>query len=392
MQGNLRLGHVAGIDVRLDWSWLLVGLLFFVSLSAHFFASHPLWSLGLSVLLAFLAVIGIAASIIAHELVQAVVARRLGTPVTAITLFLLGGIATYPREGRTPAREIVVAFVGPVTSLVLGFVLITLAGLLQVPLAKLWVDASGVLAWLEPVPALLAWVGIANLAIALFNAIPAFPLDGGRVLRALLWALDGDYRTATRVAARIGQAISLVMIAIGIASAFRLGPLAFTSGIWVAFLGWFLLSAASTYHQSALLEERLGGLVASHLMHPVTSAIGPDVPIASAVANHFVGTSARALPVMEHGACVGLLRFEDVRRVPAREWEARPVRDAMIAVAELPRIGARTDLAETLRTMLRAEIATLPVLEGDDVIGVLEMQDIVRWIEFPEPEPRIAPA
>lgn len=387
MQGSIRLGRIAGIEVRADWSWALIGLLFFVSLASHFFAAHPGWPLGLSVLLAGAGALGLGAAIATIEIVHALATRRLGMEPASITMFLGTGVATFTREQRSPIREILAACVRPLTAMVLGLVLLTIAGLLQVPLAKLWLDASGVVGWLAPVPALFAWVGIACLALALLSMIPAFPLDGGRVLRAILWAADGDYRTATRVAARISQAIALVLIVVGVVSAFRLGPLALAGGVWTAFIGWFLLSAASSYHRGAMIDERLGDLRAASVMRAVTATVDPDTTIATAVTGHFVSTSARALAVIEDGSCVGVLRFEDVRRIPAREWDRRPVRDAMLPSGDLPAIGPGASLAEALHAMTERDLATLPVLEDGDVVGVLELRDVVRELELPEPEP-----
>lgn len=392
MQGDVRLGRVKGVEVRADWSSLLVALLFVVTIATHFFASHPAWSLVLSSLLAVLATLGLLGSIALCEAAHAAMAHRLGHRVSSTTFYLLGGVATLPREGRSPLREILLACVRPLTALLLGIALLAIAGLVHIPMVKLWADPVSTLAWLDPVPAVLAWLGIANLAMALWNAIPAFPLDGGRVVHAILWAVDGDHRTATRHAARIGQAIALVLIAIGVASAFRLGPLTIAGGIWIAFLGWFLLTAASSYHRSAVVDVRLEGLRARHLMRPVTETIGTDVPIAKIVAERFASTTARALPVTERGTCVGLLRFEDIRRVPSREWDQRPVRDAMTAIGDLQRIDTESDLAEAVRVMTRDGISTLPVMEDGDVVGVLELRDIVRWLDLPEPEPAGLPA
>jgi Zn-dependent protease/CBS domain-containing protein len=392
MHGDIRLGRLRGVELRADWSSVLVALLFFVSIATHFFATRPGWSLVLSVLLAALATLGLLGSIALVELAHAAMAQRLREPVSSITFFLLGGVATLPREGRTPKREILLACVRPLSALLLGIVLIATAGLVQIPMAKLWADPAGTFAWLDPVPAVLAWVGVANLAIALWSVVPALPLDGGRVVHAMLWAVDGDHRSATRYAARIGQVIALVVIAIGVASAFRLGPLTLAGGIWAAFLGWFLLTAASSHHRSAVIDVRLEGLSARHLMRPVTVTIDPDVSIAEAVSERFAGTSARALPVVTRGTCVGLLRFEDLRRVPSREWDQRPVRDAMAPLDALPRITPQTDLAEALHAMTRGSITTFPVLDEGDVVGILELADIVRWLDLPEAEPAAAAA
>jgi Zn-dependent protease len=260
MNGRITLGRAFGASVQLDWSWLIALAIFFASLLTHHFGAHPAWSLGLSFGVATIATLGLAISLAVRELVHALVARRLGIPISGVTLHLLGGVPLAARDERSPRRELIASVVGPLTSFVIGATLLVIVGAVALPASKLWASPATVMSVLDPASTVIAWLAIANLVIAALHALPAFPLDGGRALRALLWEATGNYVGSTRIAARIGQGAALGLLAIGIASAFRLGPATVAAGIWMMFFGWFLLSAASSYHHGALIEERLGGL------------------------------------------------------------------------------------------------------------------------------------
>lgn len=391
MHDPIAIQRVHGVEVRMSLAWPLLVFTFFVSLAAAMLATRPSWSIGLSIGLSLIASAGLAASLAARDAIQALVARRLGMPMTAITMSLAGSAPVYARARRSAVREALVATLGPLVHVAIGLAFLAFAGLIADPFGKLWLDPAGTLRTLPPGATAIAWIGLSNLAVAALDALPAYPLDGGRVVRSLLWETTGDHRRATAIAARLGQAIALVLIVIGISSAFRLGPRTIAEGVWLVLAGWSLLHASSSSLRSATIDDQLAGTPVSQLARPVVRVIRPDAPLALAVVKHFVGTTSRALPVMEDETCVGVLRFEDLRKIAPREWADRPVRDAMMPIADIPRIAPETDLAQALRELVRHDAQVAPVIDEGDVVGVIEIADVVRWLELAEPEPVLGP-
>src|SRR5215831_6375059 len=254
-RGGLRLGRIAGVEVRLDWSLLIVFWLILVNLGIGLFpARHPDWSSGMTWAVAFVASLLFFVSILAHELSHALVGRANGVPVDGITLFIFGGVARMQREPPSPRAELLMTVVGPLTSLAIGAAALFAGMRLAAPSAFDAADPFTAFRHTSPLAAVLLWLGPINVVLGLFNLIPGFPLDGGRVLRALLWAATGDYSRATRWAAGVGQAFGLLLIFAGIGMIFGVSiPLlgsGFVPGLWLAFIGWFLNgAAASSYRQ-----------------------------------------------------------------------------------------------------------------------------------------------
>jgi Zn-dependent protease len=247
MRNGLRIGQLFGITIYVDWSWLLIFLLVTWNLATGFAQVHPNWGPGLSWSVAIVAALLFFASVLAHELAHSIVARAQGIPVRNITLFLFGGVSNIQQEPRSPRDEFLMAIVGPITSIVMGVICLLVAGAFVRLPADAAVNLGSVLAVLDPLTTLLLWLGQINILLGIFNLLPAFPLDGGRVLRAALWALTGSFRTATRWAAGVSQLIAWLMIGAGIAMVFGVEvPFfgsGFVSGLWLAFIGWFLSSA-----------------------------------------------------------------------------------------------------------------------------------------------------
>lgn len=391
MHDPISIERIGGVDVRMDWSWPILVLAFLLAVASAIFGTHPDWSIGLSVGLAGIATLGLVASLVVREAIQVFVARRLGAPIGAVTVFLAGSAPVYVRTRRSAVREALVATIGPLVLVVLGLLFLTAAGLVAVPLSKLFLDPAGVLRTLPPAATVLAWIGLWDLAVAALDALPAYPLAGGRVLRSIVWEATGNYRLATNVAATIGQGVALLLLLVGLASAFRLGPRTIAEGVWLTLVGWVLLHAATSSIRSATVDDALTGVPVSRLMRPIVRMITPDAPLAVAAVQHFVGTSARALPVVQDEGCVGMLRYEDLRKIPPREWADRPVRDAMMPMERIPRIQPSTQVGETLRALVRSDAQVAPVIDRGELVGVIEAADILRWIELAEVEPALGP-
>src|SRR6266498_5821560 len=256
---GFRIGRLFGIDIHVDWSWILIFALVSWSLSATFGQIHSGWSIGMRWGMAMLAAILFFASVLAHELAHSLAALARGVAVHSITLFLFGGVSNIQREPDSPAEELVITIVGPLTSLFLGavFLVIGAGGFL----VNDTMSTTSLLARLQPLNTILAWLGSINIMVGFFNLIPAFPLDGGRIVRSLIWAISGDVHIATRWASLLGQGIGWAMIFGGMAMLLGVSIPFFGSGafngVWLIFIGWFLNNAASAGYEHVIVQDML---------------------------------------------------------------------------------------------------------------------------------------
>ena len=245
MKAQIKLGRIFGVEIGLHYSWLLIALLITFSLAGTFHKNNPGWSDELRWGLAIVTAILFFASIVVHELSHALVAKLRGLPVRSITLFALGGIAQIEKEAADAKTEFWMGIIGPITSFVLGVVC------LAITIALGWTPPEFPQ---RPLPAMLMWLGLINIGLAAFNMIPGFPLDGGRVLRGLIWWITGNPKRATTIAARVGQVIAFAMIVYGVFQFFRGTGI---NGLWMAFIGWFLLSASRESYAQMVISEGL---------------------------------------------------------------------------------------------------------------------------------------
>jgi Zn-dependent protease/CBS domain-containing protein len=369
MNGNLTLGRLGGVQVRINWSWFVVFALIVWSLAAAVFPSqNPELSDGVHLAMGVIAALLFFASVLLHELGHAWQARREGVEIDGITLWLFGGVAQFKGAFPNPGAEFRIAIAGPVVTLVLsvGFVLLALA---RLPSA-----ADGVAAWL----------GYINLSLLVFNLIPALPLDGGRVLRAALWRARRDLGWATRIAADIGRGFGYLFIALGVAMFIVEGSF---SGAWLAFIGWFLLMAATAEARYVAAEQALAGIQVGDLMarHPVT--VDPDLTV-----GRFMDEIARSrrfttYPVVDRsGRPIGLLAFSSVAAVPRSEWDVRRVRESMTPLDQVPLLTEATRAVDAL-----ADLSSTPganrglVVDNGHLEGLLSITDIARPLEARRP-------
>jgi len=328
---SISVGRLFGIELKLDTSWLFVLALVLFSLTSLFSRWHPLWTTGTALAVAVVAAAAFFASVVLHELAHSVVARFVyKIPVRDITLHMFGGVASIEREPATPGAELFIAIVGPITSLALGAGMLVggayLTGVAGAGASM--TDPADAVAQLGPTTTLLMWLGPVNIAIGLFNLIPGFPLDGGRILRAILWKATGDVGKATRWAATVGQGVGWSFIVAG--GAMVLGMrvpffgTGFGSGLWLAFIGMFLRGVAAQQEAHAVLREAMAGIRVADVMR---AYLGWSRPIdASAVAHvkpsdmladalpAFARSAEHQVPVVEDGILVGTLHEEDVVR------------------------------------------------------------------------------
>jgi len=388
-RGGLRLGRIAGIDIVADWSLLVIFSLITFSLAAGVFPSwHPGWGAGLAWLTALGAAVLFFASLLAHELSHAIVARLGGMRVRRITLFMFGGMAHLESEPRSWRAELVMAAVGPFTSFVLGVVFLFFASLAAGPLEIDPENPREALAALSPLATLLFWLGPVNLLLAAFNLVPGFPLDGGRMLRAILWGATGNLRAATRWASRGGQLFAWLLVATGTLMLFGLvvpvlggGPI---GGLWLMFIGWFLNNAALSSYRQLLVKETLEAVPVARLMRTQLDRVDPELSVRQLVEEHLMQSGQRVLPVERDGRFLGLVSVSDLQKSERRAWDRMTAREIMTPVERLACVGPAADAGEALAELARRNVNQLPVLEDGRLVGLLRREDVIKWLALNE--------
>ena len=363
MNGNLSIGRFGGVEVRLNWSLLAVVALIVWSLTDGVFPSqNPGLSDNTYLGMAVVASLLFLASILLHELGHSWVARREGIEVDSITLWLFGGVAQLKGRFRSPGAEFRVAVSGPLISIGLGvlFMLIAVAG----PPTE--------------VDGVAAWLGYINLILAVFNLLPASPLDGGRVLHAALWRAKRDYAWATRVASEIGQGFGYLFIALGLAMFVFQGSF---SGAWLAFIGWFLLQGARAEARYVATEQALSGLRVRDLMvrQPVT--VDADSTIGRFMDDVAGSHRFTTYPVLEGDRPVGLLAFASVAAVPRSDWDTRRVRETMIPLEEVTLLTEDETAVDALEELSAPTGNRGLVVDNGNLAGLLSITDIARALE-----------
>ena len=365
MGDSITLGRLFGIPVGVNWSWLIVfGLITWTLADTVFPDQNPGLESGTYWTMAIAASVLFFASLLLHELGHALQARRDDVEIEGITLWLFGGVAKF--TGRIPSAwaEFRIAVAGPLVSLALGLAFSGVALLAGLP-----TEVDGVAAWL----------GYINLVLLAFNLLPAFPLDGGRVLRSLLWAARRDLERATRAAAGIGRAIAFALIGLGVVL-LVLGSV--VGGIWMAFIGWFLLQAGGAEARQVTIAERLEGVRVRDLMSADPVTVPADLPLGRFVDDVVWAERFTTYPVVAGGRPVGLLPFRCVAQVPRGEWETRTVESCMVPLAEVPVLEPDLPVADALGLVGRSELGRALVLDGGRLVGLLSVSDLTRALEL----------
>ena len=363
MDGNLSIGRVGGVEVRLNWSLIAVYALIVWSLSDGVFPSQNQGlSHGTYLAMGFVAATLFLASILLHELGHSLVARREGIEVDSITLWLFGGVSQFKGRYTSAGMEFRVAFAGPLVSILLG-VLFVLIAIAPVPSA---------------VDGVSAWLGYINLILAVFNLLPASPLDGGRVLQAILWRAKGDYAWATRVASDVGQGFAYLFIALGLVMFIFQGSF---SGAWLAFIGWFLLQGARAEARYLATEQALGNLRVRDLMARQPVTVEADSTIGRFMDDVASWHRFTTYPVLDHGRPVGLLPFAAVAAVPRSEWDTQRVRDTMISLDDVPVLTEDELAVDALRELSAAAGKRGLVVDDGHLDGLLSITDLARALE-----------
>jgi Zn-dependent protease/predicted transcriptional regulator len=365
VRDSFTIGRIAGIRFGVNWSWIVVfALIVWTWATGVFPETNPGYSDGTYVAMAIVAAIFFFGSLLAHEFGHALEARREGMEIEGITLWLFGGVAKFKGTFPSAGAEFRIAVAGPLVSLVLGGAFILIAWLGGLP---------------EPADAVSAWLGYINLTLLVFNLLPALPLDGGRIFRSALWAWRHDFHWATRIAAGVGRGFGYLFIAGGVALLIFQGTF---SGAWLAFLGWFLLMAASAEDRMMLARQALSGLRVRDLVvrDPVTAR--PDLTIGEFMDDIVWKARHTTYPVTDNSHAVGLLPFSCVAQVPRSEWETRRVSDCMLPADAVPVVSEDEDIADAAVELAESPISRALVVDGDRFVGILSATDIARALEI----------
>jgi Zn-dependent protease/CBS domain-containing protein len=365
MPGSLRIASIAGIDIYVHVSWVLILVFLTFSLATGWFPSfYPGYSTTTYVLLGFVSVVLLFVSVLLHELAHSFVARARGLPVKNITLFIFGGVSNIEQEPQTPGVEFSMAFVGPLVSLLIGALSY---GVFVLVRDHHWL--------IEPV---LSYLAITNVILGIFNLLPGFPLDGGRVLRSIIWKATGNMQTATTITTLVGQVFAYLFIVYGIWQFFVGNAL---SGLFIIFTGWFLLNAAQTARSQSMIETAFRGVTVNQIMNTTTMTVPANISLQRLVDEYMLPQGLRSALVMQGDQLAGLITLSDIRHVPRDQWSQTPVGLAMVSAERLHTVTPQQNLRDVLPLMTGQDVNQLPVVQDGKLVGVLTRDAIIRALE-----------
>jgi Zn-dependent protease/CBS domain-containing protein len=362
---GVKLFTLLGFEIRMDWSWLIIAVLLTWSLASGVF---PHYYPGLTPATYFwmgvVGTLGLFFSVVLHELGHSLVARRFGVPMRSITLFIFGGVAQMGKEPPSPGAEFFTAIGGPAVSLLLAGIFFGLAALTKT--GNWAVSAVGVLSY-------LSWI---NLVVLIFNMVPAFPLDGGRVLRSALWGWKKNLRWATRIASNLGAFFGILLIVWGIFS-FISGN--FVGGMWYFLIGLFIRSASQSSYQQVLLQEMLSGEPVRHFMTPNPVTVTPETSVQTIIENYLYHYPYRFYPVVEGEHLLGCISVDQIKAVPREEWERRTAGSVASPCSRENIIDVNADAARAFSTMTRDGARRLMVVDQGQLVGVVALKDLLTF-------------
>jgi Zn-dependent protease len=363
MNADLRLGRIAGIEISVNWSVLVLVVLLVSTLASGIFPStNPHLSARAHLAMAIAATAAFLCALLLHELGHALQAQRDGIEIDGITLWLFGGVARFKRAYPSAGAEFRVALAGPLVSALLGVIAVLIAGA-SVP---------------QAVGAVAAWLGYINLSLFVFNMLPALPLDGGRILHAILWRIKGDETAATRVAADIGRAFAYLFITGGLLLFVFQGSF---GGAWLAFIGWFLLQGANAESRYVLTRQALSGLRVRDVMTRDPVTVAPDETVEQVIDETIHQHRHTTYPVVENGSAVGLLPFASIARVPRWDWGERHVRDCMLPRADVPVLTENETAVDALAEVSSSDVGRALVVSDGHLVGLLAASDLARVLD-----------
>jgi Zn-dependent protease/CBS domain-containing protein len=376
--GSIRIARLLGIDIRIHVSWILIFFLVVLSLSDQVFPRQfPQWSNQKNFVVSAITAFLFFGSVLAHELSHSLVARRFRMSVSSITLFLLGGVANLTKEPPSAKAEFFMASAGPAMSVVIGVVALGIAGAVD--------GAIGRVPNVEAVGAVAQYLGQINLLLAVFNLIPGFPLDGGRVLRSIIWGISRDRLLATRIAARGGQLVAAGLVLL--AASFVVGPLDegnWTQAFWFGLIAYFLYNAAT----ASLQQERISSVVGDARVGPLMTtdfrSTEPGLMVGQLIRDLVLPMNLRAIPVVSGDRLLGLVTIGDLRKVDQERWAVTPADAVMTPASELPTVSPDDPLATALERFATTELPALPVTRDGRLVGLLYRESIIGYVRMRE--------
>ncbi len=366
MRTTWRIGRVFGIDINIDSSWLIIFALVVWTLAGSYFPQeYPRWPSWLHWTVGVATAVLFFGSVLGHELAHSVVAISRGEEVRSITLFIFGGVARITDEPDKPFTELLMAIVGPLFSIAIG------AGF-----GILWFLTRSLI---QPLSALARYLSIINVSLALFNLIPGFPLDGGRVMRALIWGLSGNLRLATRFASWVGQGIAFLFM---LGGSWQIFTGRWIDGLWIIFIGWFLYNAATSGYRQVVVREMLREIKAGDLMTADFATVSGDLTLQQLVDEYLLRRREHSFPVADGGYLRGIICLQDVKTVPREKWPFIRVSEVMTPLEELETVSPDDDGNIVLARLNSRDVRQLPVVEGERLIGLLRRSDILRYLQL----------
>ncbi|MCR9087798.1 MAG: site-2 protease family protein [Rhodobacteraceae bacterium] len=364
----IRITRLAGFDIKIDASWLLIAGLITWSLSTGYFPQIlPDAQNAVHVTAAIIAMVGLFLSLILHELAHSVMARLHGLNIAGITLFLFGGVAELETEPDDPTVEIRVAIVGPITSL-------ALAGVFWLSMAL-----AATLALAPVVTAVLAYLAIINLVLALFNLVPAFPLDGGRVFRAVIWRRCGDLLVATRRATDVSAYFAWGLIVLGLVAAFNAG---LGAGLWPILVGLFLLAIGKASYRQAEMKQLFSGRCVADLMTRNVTTLRPDQTLADAVNHVFLAAGVSFAPVVAHDVLLGYVDLHTIRRIDRDHWATTIVEDVAESISADNSVAPNLSAQKLLEKISQSGRRKFLVVEAGVLRGVVTLSDVSKHLDI----------
>jgi Zn-dependent protease len=369
VKSQIKLGRIAGIEIGLHYSWFIIAILIVLSLKEQFRIANPNWSPGLMWGIALVTAVLFFVALLLHELAHSLVAESRGLKVRAITLFALGGVSQIESEASDAKSEFWIAIVGPLTSLAIGALCL---GVERVAFPGQGSNPAA------PVAALLTWLGRINVMLAVFNMIPGYPLDGGRVLRSIIWWIGHSQERATKWASYAGQTVAFLFILYGLFSSFTTRSF---QGLWLVFIGWFLLDASrSTSLQMEILSGLRGRRVAD-VMERDCALVEGHISLQDFVDEYVLRGGKRCFIVVQNNSLVGLITPNEVKKVPREDWPQTSVQSVMIPLKQLHVVAPETPAVQALDLLTKQDINQVPVVSDGHLVGIFSRGQVIRYLQ-----------
>ena len=370
MRAQIKLGRIAGIEIGLHYSWFIIAFLIVLQLKSQFAVTNADWTPALMWGIALVTAVLFFVALLLHELAHSLVAQSRGLRVRAITLFALGGVSQIESEASDAKSEFWIAIVGPLTSLAIGAACLAIERL-AFPRAGSEPAA--------PVAALLIWLGRINLILAVFNMIPGYPLDGGRVLRSVIWGISRSQQRATRWAAYTGQAVAFLFILYGLWGFFT--GKNYGGGLWIAFIGWFLLDAARGSYAQMEIASGLRGRRVADMMERDCALVEGHISLQDFVDEYVLRSGRRCFIVVQNNALVGLITPNEVKKVERLEWPQNSVQSVMVPLKQLHVVSPETPAVEALDLLTRQDVNQIPVISQGHLVGIFSRGQVMRYLQ-----------